>query len=246
MKTCPACKREYADDSLSFCLENGTALSQFNKLAETLRFETRHTGVVTQPARRIALWPFAVAGAGLVVLLLFVIAGLLFYTTSGKQPDRTNTETPATTTETASRDKTVQIASEQTQRPPSKSDIALELERVNNEMCNALVLKDFERIGQILGDDYRFVSDEGITLTKEEVMFLYETENIGYDYITNSDVKVDVDADLDKGVVNGRSRIAGQFRRERFTDSVYFSNTYEKRKDRLATRLGRAAAPLNL
>ena len=225
MKSCPACHRQYADDSLRFCLEDGTALPQVNNLPETLRFETRHTDPVPQPARRVAVWPFALAGIGLLGLLFILIAGAFFYM---KSIDRAQVATPTT----AGPEKTVRIASDPVARPQSRSDVEQELERVNNEIGNALILGDLVNIEHLLADDYRFVSDAGITLTKDDLLMLYRTGNIGYEYMTNSDLKIEVSSDFNKGVVSGRSRAKGQFRRQRFTDSAFFSNTYEKRQDR--------------
>src|ERR1041385_5694192 len=37
MKTCPKCKKQYSDDSLNFCLEDGTPLTRYDAEAETIK-----------------------------------------------------------------------------------------------------------------------------------------------------------------------------------------------------------------
>ena len=92
---------------------------------------------------------------------------------------------------------------------------------------------DLEKaIDRLLAEDYRYVSDAGLSLTKEEILTLFRTGNVHYDYLTTSDPKIEVDSDLNKGAVSGRARSKGHFRQQPFTDSYFYKNTYEKRDGR--------------
>jgi Domain of unknown function (DUF4440) len=227
VKLCPTCQRNYADDSLRFCLDDGTTLSPFNDPQATLRFDTRQTDAAEQVSsisHRLALWLFVVGGVGIVGLVCIVALVVLFRNWSVSTHDRNRGENPAAT----GRETPRQITSPQ--QPQSRYESERELESVNNEVGSALLLGDLAALERLLADDYRYVSDAGISLTKPEILMLYRTGNIGYEYLTSSDVKVEVTSDLNKGVVSGRTKSKGQFRRQPFTDSNFFSNTYERRQ----------------
>jgi hypothetical protein len=112
MKQCPRCNRTYSDDTLNFCLEDGSTLipafdteaTQRRAMAETMGAKTlvvpAQSSVSRQPDEK-PKWPWLVALFGLLfVLLLFIgVAGVLLYpkltANSNNDPTPTPTATPA-------------------------------------------------------------------------------------------------------------------------------------------------------
>lgn len=90
MKRCPTCTRAYDDETLAFCLEDGSALIAQRDPQETLRIPAPRptewpSGPATispaayQPSRTTNRWPiYALAGSALLVLLIGAAAVLIF------------------------------------------------------------------------------------------------------------------------------------------------------------------------
>src|SRR3954449_6142102 len=85
MKQCPKCSRVYADNSLRFCLDDGSALVASAAAQPTMRISPRGTAVPrtevlpvtkpsTQPAKSIVPW--VIAGAAIVVAGVVIMASL--------------------------------------------------------------------------------------------------------------------------------------------------------------------------
>ncbi len=100
MKQCPQCKRTYADDSLSFCLEDGAPLYFFDEGAPTVvragevrinidpsdQKQNLDLGKNVAPVSSNGIWK-ALAAVFAALLLLIIggaIAGAVFYYRSGK------------------------------------------------------------------------------------------------------------------------------------------------------------------
>src|SRR5207253_8542745 len=111
----------------------------------------------------------------------------------------------------------------------TKDNVTQKLEQINAQVGLSLVNSDLEALERLLAEDYHYVSDAGLSLTKQEILTLFRTGNIHYDYLTTSDPKIEVESDLDKGVVSGRAQSKGQFGRQPFTDIYFYKNTYAKR-----------------
>jgi hypothetical protein len=110
---------------------------------------------------------------------------------------------------------------------PSTTDVEREIERINNEVGTAMVNNDPDTLGRLLADDYRYVSDVGLTLSKMEVLVLIRTGNLSYEYLTTTNPKVEVIAN--KAILTAQAQSKGQLRRQPFTDSYSYRNTYEQR-----------------
>ncbi|MGB7069272.1 MAG: SH3 domain-containing protein [Pyrinomonadaceae bacterium] len=89
MKYCPNCGRSYLDLSLSFCLEDGSAL--LSAIDEQPTIVASRTQTVPQAKRRNGLWFLVlVAGVGFLVLAGSAAIGAFLYFLP-KQADNTNT-----------------------------------------------------------------------------------------------------------------------------------------------------------
>ena len=219
MKVCPICQQKYAD-SLQFCLSDGTVLSVFNDPQATLRLKTRQTQPPTQVKRGLTVGVFVLVGVGLIGLI-FVVGVLIFYRTWTNQGAGASKRPNSSAAKNTNQPNTIPVL--------TKDEVAQKLEQVNAEVGLSLVNSDLEALERLLAADYRYVSDAGLSLTKPEILTLFRTGNVHYDYLTTSDPKIEVGSDLNQGVVSGRARSKGQFRRQPFTDSYFYKNTYEKR-----------------
>src|SRR3989442_12239530 len=222
MKVCPTCQQKYAD-SLQFCLSDGTVLSVFNDPQATLRLETRQTQPPTQVKRGLTLGVLAIAGIGL-VCLVFAVGFLILYRIWSNQGAGASNRPSSSSARNTNQPNSIPLL--------TKDQVAQKLEQVNAEVGLSLVNGDLEALDRALAEEYRYVSDAGLSLTKQEILTLFRTGNVHYDYLTTSDPKIEVDSDLNKGAVSGRARSQGQFRRQPFTDSYFYKNTYEKRDGR--------------
>src|SRR5438876_1768575 len=97
MKICATCQRKYAD-SLQYCLEDGTVLSQLDDPQATLRFEARPTQS-SAPAKRSFVGLFALAGITLVAIVGVVAFIALYLSWSNKAAgDSSRPNSPALST----------------------------------------------------------------------------------------------------------------------------------------------------
>jgi protein-disulfide isomerase len=99
MKSCPQCKKEYTDNSLRFCLEDGTKLVKVSQPAATLQY----------PQASPALEPTVAAGAQpnlkrilpiviIVVVLLAALGVAAMFMSSARRATNANADTNANST----------------------------------------------------------------------------------------------------------------------------------------------------
>ena len=200
-------------------------LSVFNDPQATLRLEARQTQPPTQVKRSLTFGVLVLGGVGFIGLI-FVVGVLILYSTWTNQGAGASnrSSSPSTTATNTNQPKAAPVL--------SKEEVAQKLEQVNSEVGSSMVHNDLEALDRLLAADYRYVSDAGLSLTKPEILTLFCTGNVHYDYLTTSDPKIEMDGDLNKGVVSGRAQSKGQFRRQPFTDSYFYKNTYEERDGR--------------
>lgn len=222
MKICDTCKRQYAD-SLQYCLEDGTVLRPFRDEQATLKFETRPTQTNVRTDRRMAWGLFAIAGLALAAVLgVVALVIILKWPGAGGETNRAS-DPPGQSTTTA----------QPGSNPgPTRADAESELDQLSNDVGRALVNKDVAKLDQLLADDYRYVGDAGLSLSKPDILTLYNTGNLSYQYLTSTDSKVEVTSDLTKGTVTGHANSRGQLRHVPFADSYFYRNSFEKRQGR--------------
>ena len=223
MKICDTCQRQYAD-SLQYCLEDGTVLTLLRDPQAILRLDARPTqpGVRIEP--RVAWGAFAFAAMALFGLVGAVTLALVLYNWSGKNSNVNGSGDPSV--------RTTNPGLPGSNPGITKADAERELDQINNDIGFALVHNDVATLDRLLADDYRYVGDAGLTLTKPNILSLYNSGNLSYEYLTTTDPKIEVTDDLTKGVVTGRAKSRGHLRRVPFTDSYFYRNSYEKRQGR--------------
>jgi Domain of unknown function (DUF4440) len=221
MKVCSICKRQYAD-TLKFCLEDGTVLTAATEPPvtlldpqATLRITPRETDSVAAPKRRSPLIWFAVAGVGLAVIV--VVAAVVILALVGSSSTSSTSESRSAPTSSATR------------AQESTASVEEEISRVNDEVVSALLHSDPDALTRLLADDYRYVSDVGLTFNKLEVLALIRTGNLTYEQLTTMDPKIEVNKELTKADLTGRASSKGQLRRQPATDLAFYRNTFEKR-----------------
>ena len=224
MKICDTCQRRYAD-SLQYCLEDGTVLTQLDDPQAALRFEARPTHS-TAAAKRSFVGLFALAGIALVAIVGVVAFIALYLSWSNKaagDSNRPNNSALSTTN-----------TSQASNSPgPAKDEVAKKLEQVDADVGLASLQSDLAALDRLLADDYRYMNNRGLSLTKQQTLNAYRRGNVHIEYLTTSDRKTEVSSDLRRGVVNGRSSSKVWYYGRLFTDNDYsYSNSYEMRQDR--------------
>lgn len=219
MKICPTCKRRYAD-SLQFCLEDGTVLDATRESEPTLvdpqatlRLTPRETNPPAAPAKRGNMLIFLGLGGLLLfaaIAILAVIVVLQFgSTTRGSSTANTNqSSVPSSAVETRS--------------------ISEIIKDTNNQIGVALLNGDSDAVSRLLTDDYRYVSDAGLTLNKAELLLLMRTGKLSYETLKSADEKVEVISDA-KAELTATSQSRGQLRHQTFNDTNFYKNVFEKR-----------------
>ena len=219
MKICPTCKRRYAD-SLQFCLEDGTVLETTRESEPTLvdpqatlRLTPRETNPPAAPVKRGNL--LILLGVGGVVLVgviavVVVIVVLQFGSTTRGSASSTNKNSTAPPS----------------LEPRSASEIITE---TNHQIGVALRNGDTDALSRLLADDYRYVSDAGLTLNKAEVLLLMRTGNLSYESLESRDEKIEVNSDATKADLTATAQSRGQLRHQMFNDTNFYKNIFEKR-----------------
>jgi hypothetical protein len=102
----------------------------------------------------------------------------------------------------------------------------------NNQVGVALLNGDTDALSRLLADDYRYVTDAGLTLNKVEVLLLMRTGNLSYESLKSTNEKVEVNSDSTKADLTANAQSKGQLRHQAFNDTNFYRNTYEKRNGR--------------
>ena len=223
MKICPTCKRRYAD-SLQFCLEDGTVLEATRESEPTLvdpqatlRLTPRETNPPSSPPKRgnMLLW----LGAGAVVAVgITVVIALIAVLQFGS---KTVSPIAAKTNQNSAASPAVEMR--------STSEVIID---TNNQVGVALLNGDTDALSRLLADDYRYVTDAGLTLNKAEVLLLMRTGNLSYESLKSTNEKVEVNSDSTKADLTANAQSKGQLRHQAFNDTNFYRNTYEKRNGR--------------
>ena len=224
MKVCSICHRHYAD-SLKFCLDDGTVLTHAPELdatlvdpPATLRLNARETDARPVAPNHTKPLPWiAIATVSIVVVIAVVaIAAVLLINSANKSSESSSaTNSPASQSSPIS--------------PLSNAEQVL---LANDAVGEALLQGDTDDLSRLLADEYRYVSDLGVTFNKPEILTLIRTGNLSYTVLTTADPKVEVAAGFEKAEVNGTAKAKGQLRRQPFTDSYFYRNSYQKRDGR--------------
>ena len=223
MKLCPTCKRRYAD-SLQFCLEDGTVLETTREAEPTLvdpqatlRLTPRQTNPPAAPAKRGNMLILVGVGAVVIIGVIAVVAVIvvLQFGSTTRPSSTSNTNQSSSTSPVIETRSTAEIITE-----------------TNNQVGAALLNGDTDALSRLLADDYRYVSDAGLTLNKAEVLLLMRTGNLSYESLKSTNEKVEVNSDSSRAELTASAQSKGQLRHQAFNDTNFYRNTYEKRGGR--------------
>lgn len=223
MKFCPTCKRRYAD-SLQFCLEDGTVLDSMREAEPTLvdpqatlRLTPRETNPPGSPAKGgnmlILLGVGGVVLIGVIAVVVVIVVLQFGSATRGSSAPNTNQSSAASPV--------VEMR--------STTEVIID---TNNQVGIALLNGDTDALSRLLADDYRYVTDAGLTLNKAEVLLLMRTGNLSYESLKSTNEKVEVSSDASKAELTAIAQSKGQLRHQTFNDTNFYRNTYEKRNGR--------------
>jgi archaellum component FlaF (FlaF/FlaG flagellin family) len=221
MKICSTCQQKYSD-SLEYCLQDGTVLSALPDPNATLRLGSRPTQSETSQTKSpLAIIIAAVAGLLLLAVLVVVVA-VVVYMKSANQP---------VTTANPSTNPAVNTGNDRdwTNAQPTKEEMSKQIEQINDEIGSALVQIDLDTLDRLLADDYVYENDLGTRLTKQQILTMFRTGSLRYDYVTSTNSRVVVDNTLTKGVLTSQAQSKGRLQGRPFNDKYTYTNTYEKR-----------------
>jgi hypothetical protein len=221
MKICSTCQQKYSD-SLEYCMQDGTVLSALPDPNATLRLGSRPTQSETSQTKLpLAIIIPLIAGALLLVGLVVIVA-VVVYVKSANQP--ATVANPATSPSVNRSDDRGWTSAQ-----PTKDELSKQIEQINDEIGSALVQVELNTLDRLLADDYVYQNDLGTRLTKQQILTLFRTGNLRYDYVTSTNSRVVVDNTLSKGVLTSQAQSKGRLQGQPFNDKYAYTNTYEKR-----------------
>jgi len=183
----------------------------------TLRLTPRETNPPSSPPKRgnMLLW----LGAGAVVAVgIIVVIALIAVLQFGS---KTVSPIAAKTNQNSAASPAVEMR--------STSEVIID---TNNQVGVALLNGDTDALSRLLADDYRYVTDAGLTLNKAEVLLLMRTGNLSYESLKSTNEKVEVNSDSTKADLTANAQSKCQLRHQAFNDTNFYRNTYEKRNGR--------------
>ena len=179
MKRCPTCNKTFSDQSLSYCIDDGTPLVSLPEDDELTEFgrgteDGRWNPPAYQPpsyvaadgARKRRSWPLVVGILGVLFLFLvgFTVAAVLLIPRIVKKANpvvvsnsNSNTNNSANNNTNSSTEiiPETNSNSESSSPPPTDKEVVLaQLRDLENEWTVANINADKKKLGQILADDY--------------------------------------------------------------------------------------------
>jgi hypothetical protein len=200
MKRCSTCNRTYTEPGLSFCIEDGTPLTEVEPEEDTTVVRPRSTesddwnAVAYQPpgsylppgteVKRRRAWPWIVGivGAFLLGIIALTIAAailaprMLRSTRNERASSNVNRVESSTPPENINANSNT---SQQVDTPPpaDRAQVLAELTRLENEWTVANLNADKKKLDQILADDYvGQANQEGDLQTKAEYIRTIERD----------------------------------------------------------------------
>lgn len=232
MKICSTCQQKYSD-SLEYCLQDGTVLSALPDPNATLRLGSRPTQSETPRTKVPLTLIIAVVAGGLVLAIIVVVVAIVVYL---KSPNQTGTAANPSTSPSVSTADNRGWSNAQ----PTKEEMSKQIEQINDEIGSALVQIDLDTLERLLADNYLYENDLGTRLTKQQILTLFRTGSLRYDYVTSTNSRVVVDNSLAKGVLTSQAQSKGRLQGQPFNDKYTYTNTYEKRSSGWQLVSGRA------
>jgi len=184
VKTCPTCKRSFTDDSLSFCLEDGTPLvsvtqstdeetlvrppvkKDYLPAKETIRvspFQTPGSLPYDSKVSERPVWPWIVAIVGLILLVIIAIAGVAIVGPALIRASKNENQRRPSSTPTPRVVETETPTPEPSSSPEEESDddmptdheeVVSSLKKVEESWTEANIKGDKDALEEILADEY--------------------------------------------------------------------------------------------
>lgn len=195
MKRCPTCNKTFNDQSLSFCIDDGTPLIEVQSDDEATEVRGAGSAPAYQPPsyvpagtgnsqRKTWPWVAAIIGLLLVALVGFTVAAVLLVPRIMKKANESaavnnNTNSNSNTSDNANAEVPVNEntnvansnSSDSTSAvpPPTDKEIVLaQLKDLEHEWTVANINADKKKLGQILADDYVSAGTGGKMIGKAE------------------------------------------------------------------------------
>jgi hypothetical protein len=203
-------------------MQDGTVLSALPDPNATLRLGSRPTQSETSRTK-VPLAIIIAIGAGALLLAgLVVVIAVVVYMKSANQP---------VTAANPSTSPSVNRSDDRgwTNAQPTKDELSKQIEQINDEIASALVQVDLNTLDRLLADDYVYENDLGTRLTKQQILTMFRTGSLRYDYVTSTASRVVMDNTLSKGVLTSQAQSKGRLQGRSFNDKYTYTNTYEKR-----------------
>ena len=191
MKRCPTCNKTFTDQSLSFCIDDGTPLVE----AQTDEFTEDRSGSSappyqppsyvagnSEPQRKAWPWVVGIVGLLLIALVGFTVAAVLLVpkmmkkanesavannNSNSNTSENANVEGPANENTNSSNTNTSETSD--SVAPPTDKEIVLaQLKDLEHVWTVANINADKKKLGQILADDYVSAGFEGKMIGKAE------------------------------------------------------------------------------
>ena len=156
MKRCPTCNRTYTDPNLSYCVDDGTPLTEVADDESTIipQYRPPITPVPPPQQKRRRAWPWLL---GIVGAFVLGVAGLMIAAAIFVPRMMRQREVPPPVTANANSDNTEQAeTSENLDTPPptDEEQVLAQLRDLENEWTVANLNADKRKLGQILADEY--------------------------------------------------------------------------------------------
>ena len=144
MKRCPTCSRIYSDPNLTFCVDDGTPLTNVDR--ETVNaYDPPGTYVPPAPKqRRVWPWIVGIGGAFILGIVVLMIVAAVVMPRMARQPPAI-----ATTDESQETDPNVNAPP-----PTDEAQVLAQLNDLENEWTVANLNADKKKLQRILADDY--------------------------------------------------------------------------------------------
>lgn len=200
MKRCPTCNRTFADESLSYCTEDGTplasdaasSLSASPDMTPTQAFNAGpaqagwnapapYTPPVSSPAGKRSKLPWIIGAGVLLVaglLIVSIIAGVLLAKRTDRNANanssKSNLNSSASNQNSnvsrSNENSTTQTNQDESGAPTDEEEALAQLTKIENEWAEANIRGDKKYLENLLDDDYKGENIDGTTQTKEEYL----------------------------------------------------------------------------
>jgi hypothetical protein len=198
MKRCPTCHKTFSDETLSFCIDDGTPLvpdsqddsTEFDRSPETdwnppAYKPPSYEAPDASPKRRTWPWVVGIVGALLLAMIGFTVAAILLIPRVVKKANpiiatnsNSNTSNANSNTSTVpERPVVTNSNSESSSPPPTDKEVVLaQLRDIENDWTVANVNADKKKLDQILGDDFVWQTAAGKMQGKAEYINTIERD----------------------------------------------------------------------